>query len=122
MKPRTKNGEAMGLKVGIDYRFGTGYPIVNAMMLEKALSEAPEVYSFQDTNCKSNWAGMDKFPNKNPDHSARLLCITRIAKEPLKHEMTIRVFDGFNLEIPKIFVGLKCEVTFKEIKEEPSDG
>jgi hypothetical protein len=53
---------------------------------DKWLSEQQVVYAFHDEPFgRHNWGLMEKFPNKNPTHSAYVVCIEPLAPKVCEH-------------------------------------
>ena len=75
-----KNIEKLGLKIW-DYKDPHHHFAVDAEELERLLQSAQVVYGFPEAPHFSGWSSMDKFPNKNPSHSALILGITFIKKK-----------------------------------------
>lgn len=105
------NIKAMGLYIEHD---GMPGAYVSAHDLEKALSEAPEVFCAKPDKINSHmWA------HRNEDgydtHKARLVCIQPIIKEPVKYiKFHHDTFD--KIKVPKELIGKPYTVTFEEYK------
>lgn len=78
--------------------------------LRAALENLPVVYGFSDS--EGNRFNDTKFPSDT--HSARLLAIEEIKREPLKHEFSFLVGSGI-CAIPEYFKGKTVKVTVEEI-------
>lgn len=117
--------DSLGLKV-LEYDKGPGYiseRYINAEDLERFLEGCPVVRSkflgSHETHCWTD--NKNTIYGAEATHTARLICVQEIKREPLKEDRTVnftsdyKSYDFNGVEFGSKFAGKKCRVTVEEI-------
>lgn len=109
--------EAMGLKVIDDPSLYTITHWIAANRLEKALSEAPEVFGHVKEGKPNYWGPKENGQFKDT-HTARIFCVQPIKRAPMKLTIEDTCYESPEVtkELNK-FSGKRVRITIEEIQE-----